>query len=285
MMSAESAAGPQRVSLYNRVLLGIVIFLVFVAGVQLVVLAGHTDRYFAWTIALPLSAALIGAGYWSALVPAVFAWPQSFWHDFRSSLPAAFSATTLALVATLLHLDRFHLNSPEFIPRLAAWVWLLVYGVVPPALVVGWLLQRRMPGQEPPSRGDLPAWLRWLLHFQVALTLAAGAALFLLPQTLTPVWAWALTPLTARMTGAWLCAYGVASGVMLMENDLARLRGGMAGLLTFGLLQLLALLRYPGSVDWRKPSAWLYVMFLLTVILMNGAGLTAYFRRSRLRHG
>jgi hypothetical protein len=46
---------------------------------------------------------MIGAGYWSALVPAVAALGQAYWQDFRVSLPGALTATTLALVTTVLH--------------------------------------------------------------------------------------------------------------------------------------------------------------------------------------
>ncbi len=280
-MTAGREAAPQRVSIYNRLLLGIISILVFLAGVQLYLLSAQTDRFFAWTIALPLSAALIGAGYWSALVSSLLALREEYWKDIRSSLPSAITATTLLLAATLIHLDKFHLTSSEFLPRLAAWVWLIVYVIVPPAVVTGFLVQRRMPGRDPAPRNDLPAWMRGVLLLQVALTLTVGAALFILPRALAPAWAWTLTPLTARATGAWLCAYGVAALVILRENDLSRVRGAMAGLLAFGLLQLLALVRYPGSVGWGKPGAWLYVIILLTIILVNGAGLWANLREFR----
>ena len=147
-MTAEGDERPRRVSLYSWILLGLVIFLVTVAGVQLYVLSGQTDKWFAWTIALPLSAAMIGAGYWSALVPAVVALRQTYWQDFRVSLPGALTATTLAMAATALHLDKFHLGRPELAPRMAAVVWVAVYVVVPPALVLAFLIQHWMPGRE-----------------------------------------------------------------------------------------------------------------------------------------
>jgi hypothetical protein len=276
-MTQAPAAMPKPVSVYNRLLLGLIIVLVFAAGVQLYVLSAYTDRFFAWTIAVPLSAAFIGAGFWSAMVPAVLSFTQRYWKDFRPSLPAAVTATWLLLIATLLHLNLFHFSRPEWFPRLAAWVWLIVYLAVPPALGLGWLVQRRLPGQDPAPRGDLPAWLWVVLPSQAAPALAAGAALFVLPQALAPVWAWSLTPLAARAIGAWLFSFGVAAVMILRENDRTRVRGATAGLLAFGLLQLLALVRFAGSVAWATPSAWLYVLYLLSIVVVHAASLLASF--------
>ena len=37
-----------------------------VVGLPVVVAPGETDRYFAWTIDVPLTAAFLGACYWTA---------------------------------------------------------------------------------------------------------------------------------------------------------------------------------------------------------------------------
>ena len=272
-MTAESEGRPRGILLYSRLLLSVVAFLVFVAGVQLYVLSGQTADWFAWTIAAPLSAAMIGAGFWSTLVPAVAALRQPYWQEFRVSLPGALTATTLALAATVLHLDKFHLARPELVPRLAAVIWLLVYVVVPPAFLLAYLIQHRMPGRDTAPRRDMPVWLRGLLLAQAAAALLTGLALFIAPAGVAPAWGWALTPLTARMIGAWLCAYGVLATVAVRENDLRRVRGLMAGLVVFGALQLLALARFAGSVDWAKPATWAYTVFLVSVVIVNAAGM------------
>jgi hypothetical protein len=41
--------------------------LVLVTGVQLYLLTGQTERFFAWTIASPLTAAFLGAAYWASV--------------------------------------------------------------------------------------------------------------------------------------------------------------------------------------------------------------------------
>src|SRR5918998_1417247 len=84
--------------------------LIFAAGIQLFVFTELTATRFAWTVEPPLTAAFLGASYWARVAlewppPAERGWPRA-----RGAPPAVFVFTTLTLVATLLHLDRFHLG-------------------------------------------------------------------------------------------------------------------------------------------------------------------------------
>jgi hypothetical protein len=106
--------------------------LVFLAGFQLFVLTEHTDSYFAWTIQPPLTAAFLGASYFASFLLEFLASRETDWDKGRIAVPAVFVFTTLTLIATLLHADRFHFNSPELVARFAAWFWLAIYAVVPP---------------------------------------------------------------------------------------------------------------------------------------------------------
>lgn len=42
--------------------------LVFTVGITLNLLTEQTDRFFAWTIATPLTAAFLGAAYWPSCI-------------------------------------------------------------------------------------------------------------------------------------------------------------------------------------------------------------------------
>ena len=79
-----------------------------VAGFQLFVGAADTDRFFSWTIDPPLTAAFMGAAYWAAMVLLAWAAGQRSWARARTALPAVFTIAVLLLVATVIHLDRFH---------------------------------------------------------------------------------------------------------------------------------------------------------------------------------
>src|SRR4249919_2285581 len=85
--------------------------LVFLAGVQLFVFPLRTDRYFSWTIHPPMTAVFLGAAYWSSLAFEWSAARRTRWADARIAVPTVFVFTTLTLVATLVHRDKFHFGS------------------------------------------------------------------------------------------------------------------------------------------------------------------------------
>ncbi|MBK8903425.1 MAG: hypothetical protein IPM53_19740 [Anaerolineaceae bacterium] len=238
--------------------------LVAVAGLQLYVFTEHTNRFFAWTIDPPLTAAFLGAAYWAS-VPLVFlASRQTSWAHARMAVPGVFLFTTLTTIATFIHLDRFHLSSPEPIARFAAWVWLAIYVSVPPSLLVLLFLQRRLPGGDPPREQLLPSAARAVLIAQAATMLIIGLILFIRP--LTPLWPWTLTPLTGRAVAAWLMGIGIIAAHAAWENDWLRVRGTVFGFAILALLQVLALARYPADITWTNPATYLYLFFLLTIL-------------------
>jgi hypothetical protein len=247
--------------------------LLFIAGVQLFVLSAQTETYFAWTIPLPLTAAFMGAGYWAALAHSLVSGTRAGWDRFRVALPSAFTATTLLLIATWLHLDQFHLGSPALITRFVTWVWILVYVVTPPIFL--YLLVTKYPrkGSLEEVRTRLPGWVRGGFILLAAFGLVFGLGLFFLPQSFIPLWPWKLAPLASRAIGAWLTTFGVASATVAWSNDRTNSAGTLASLLAFCILQFIAMFRYLGSVDFANPLAWGYVLFLLLGLVASGAGL------------
>src|SRR5436305_6448209 len=122
--------------------------LVFLAGLQLSLLTDQTDTYLAWTVAPPLTAAFLGAAYWTAVPVELIAARETVWAKARVAVPAICFFTTLTPVATLVHFDRFHFSSPIASAQGAAWFWLAIYDGVPVAMwLIGWL-QTRAPGGD-----------------------------------------------------------------------------------------------------------------------------------------
>jgi hypothetical protein len=70
-----------------RRLLVIAAVLVLLAGFQLFVLTGRTSTYFAWTIANPLAAAFLGAGYWASVSIEALSGRQRLWANARIAVP------------------------------------------------------------------------------------------------------------------------------------------------------------------------------------------------------
>lgn len=247
--------------------------LVFIIGIPLVLLTTQTETYFAWTIGSSLTAAFLGGAYWSSGVLELMASRETSWANARIAVPAVLLFTVLTLVATLMHHENFHFDVPTWHTVAGTWVWLLVYAVVP--LIMGGLLlwQRAITGHNSPRRSTLQTWARVTLGVHAAIMLPIGLGLFLFPTDVAPIWPWGLTALTGQAIGAWVLSIGVIAAHAVYENDWSRLRSFAASYSLLALMQLIALLRYGGEIDWTAPAGWLYLLFLLSIGVVGLSGL------------
>lgn len=268
------------ISIPVRVFLTVAVVSVFLVALPLLFLSGQTDRYFAWTIKPPITAAFLGSGYGAAAVALWLALREREWARIRAGVWVISTGLTLILLATLLHLDRFHLHSPEFSLRVWAWTWLFLYVVLGPALMAALWTQWRMPGQEPPVDRPLAGGLRIAMRLLGAAMLLIGAALFIAPVSAETLWPWPLTPLTSRMAGSWFAAIGVSLLVAARENDYRRIRVVAAAYAVYPLLQALTLVRWPDALDWTLIPAWLLAGVLAALFAVGVLGLLGSMKRA-----
>src|SRR5207249_1267256 len=153
-------------------------------------------------------------------------------------------------VVTLIHLDRFHFHADDFVTRLGTWLWLAIYVIVPPVMVVLGLRQLRVPGIDRPRSDPFPKVFGRAMMAEAVVLAGLGIALLIAPLSMAGVWPWALTSLTARAIGAWLLGIGVGAGWVAWEADFERARIAFVAFSLAVLLQLVALARYGDEVDW-----------------------------------
>jgi hypothetical protein len=256
----------------TRAVLVVFSLLTALAVLVLYLLPDRTDRLFAWTISPPLTAAFLGAGYAAGCVLEVLSLRERAWARNRVPVLTILVFTGLTLVATLLHLDRFHFTDAGGVATFAAWLWTAVYVAVPLLLVVVVARQERVDGEDPPRNRPVPTVLRGVLGGQSAVMLGVGAALFLAPATSERLWPWTLTPLTARTVAAWLLALGMATALAAWGGDLDRLRTATVSYTVFGAAVLVALLRFRDTVAWDRPVAWLLTALAASILLTGAAG-------------
>jgi hypothetical protein len=128
-------------------------------------------------------------------------------------------------------------------------------------------------GTDRPRTRLLPSWYRGLLGVEGAIAVVVGICLFVAPSTVTHLWPWPLTPLTAQAVAAWLIGYGGALLTMIAENDWDRVRPALGPSVALFFLQVIALIRYPHVVDWASPSAWVFLGMLGGALVVGAAGL------------
>ena len=239
--------------------------LVFVAGFQLFVLTEHTDRFFAWEIGFPLSAAFLGAGYWAACLLELLSAREREWANARPAVPAVWLFTVLTAVATIVHFDVFDVANPF------AWAWIGIYVTVPIALGLILVVQRRTPGIDPPRRRRLPTWLRGTLAPLAVVLVSVGSGLFLVPNVFADLWPWDLTPLLSRAVGAWLIGAGILTVQIVWEDDWRRSRISFLTLSAWGLLLLVAIGRYREALTWDGHfGAFLVVLVSIVAVGLYG---------------
>jgi hypothetical protein len=191
------------------------------------------------------------------------------WAGARLAVWTVLVFTTLTLVVTLVHLDKFHLASVNpMSARVVTVGWLGVYAVVPVVMVIlAWLETRRTrtAGDVAIDRRRPPAGLRALLVVLAVVLLGLGVALLLVPVEAARLWPWPLTELTARAVGAWLVGLGWAAGHARVIDDLPSIRPlGLTGA-AFVVLQSVSLLRHGDALDWSGVAAWGYVAGLAAI--------------------
>ncbi len=251
------------------------------AGVLLYSLSEQTDRFFAWSIADPLSAAAIGAFYLTATVVAGLSLIQREWARARVGVPGILVFVWLMLGASLAHRDLFLVQDAPTPVLLAGVLWMVIYLLDPPLATFAYLRQLRAPGSDRGRTMPMPGWFAGGLLGAAVPVLALGVGLFCWPTSAGESWSWPLTPLVAQALGAWLVGLGLVLVSAAHERDWVRVFPASAGLVALSLLQLAALLRFD-----RPPEsviAWVWVL-LLVALGVTGA-LAAAARLSAGRAG
>jgi hypothetical protein len=244
----------------------------FIGAIQLYVRYDSTDISFAWTIEPPLSAAFLGAGYAAGFLLTALTLRDGRWATARIAIVTILIFTWLTLLVTLVHLDRFHLDSGDSgdsAAQVAAWLWLAVYVIVPPWMTAALYLASRAGEEDSPVAHRIGGGLRIALGLVGAAMLATGAALLVDPDWVAGEWPWTLTPLTGRAIGAWLVPLGLACFLAIREGDLVRLRPASFTFAAFGALQAIALARFGDDVSWSQAGTWAYLAWLAALVAIG----------------
>ena len=130
-----------------RLILDVFAGLALIAGGLLFFGATRTDAWWSWTIAPPLTAATLGAFYWAAFVLILMAARSRSWAQARPAVYPVAVIALLLLVITLVHIDKFDLNS------LFGVFWVVAYAVVP--VLLAWALAEQLGTSGDDQRGPM----------------------------------------------------------------------------------------------------------------------------------
>jgi hypothetical protein len=235
-------------------------------------LPGRTRDLWSWTIRPDMTAIFMGAGYGAG---AYFFTRVAFgrrWHPAAAGVLASAVFAALMLIPTIIHYDRFNHGDAPALAAIAFYGWVAVYIAAPPAVFVLWWRNRRTdPGEPEPGEPLVPGRARMLARLVGVGALAAAAVFLIAPQLAIDVWAWKLTPLTARVLACFVAQVGL--GALLLSFDA---RWGAWRLLLETFLVATVLLAAGTARAWddlitARAGSWLYVGGLAAMALAVGA--------------
>lgn len=246
------------------------------AGFVLWVFPARSKDLFTWDIQPPITAAYLGAMYATG-TPLLFlvARARTSWLETRAVLPPFVSVSVGMLLATLLHSDRFIWSSA------VTWLWLALYSIFPPLIVLLYVQHQRRVTAEPPVAVEIGAQFRAGARALAVPMAGLGLGLIVAPRTVDALWPWTLTPLTARAVGAWLVSIAVALIAVSRERDWRAVRLIAPQGILVTVLLLLGVVRFSDALDWADARTWVYVGGL-AVALVGGIALYLSFE-SKLR--
>ena len=251
----QGAGALDRVLPYTRVVAYVIIPFLVVAAFLLLVLPGGTEQHFSWTINPPVTAMLLGSAYAGGIWFFVQVATQRHWHRVRHGFPAVLVFASLLAAATFLHWDRFHFGHVSFI------TWVVLYVTTPVLVLIAIVLELREDDGAPEADElTIPGPWRYVLALVGAVASVTGLVLFAVPSLLIGVWAWEVTPLTARIVGAVLTLPGMVNIWMLWDSRWSAFRRVFqAQLVSLACIVLAIVVRF-GDLEWERPAAWLFTI-------------------------
>lgn len=212
-----------------------------------------TQTNFAWPIQPVVMAAVLGALYACSALLALLVCFAKRWEMIRVTILPLAIFTTVQLIATFLHWDKFSVGIPPF------YVWFASYLLPPPIFVAAyiWHQRRRAVPQDTNSDSPLPSWIRTIFWVSGIGLVLLATSVFILPSLLIPNFPWQLTPLTARSLCGWIMILGAVLIAMVRENDKTRVRLGTPILILLVPTLLIQMARFADQVNWASPTLWI----------------------------
>jgi hypothetical protein len=235
----------------------------------------RTMQLWSWMVCPEMNALIMGGGYLSGAYFFFRVARAREWHRVSVGFVATTVFSSILMITTVLHWDRFNHDHVSF------WAWLLLYASTPVLLPVLWAKnQRTDPKTLGPGDVRIPRRLRTLVGIGGALQLAFAAFMFLWPLQTADVWPWPLDAATSRAASAFVAFPAITWLWFLFEDRWSSFRI-TEHVATLGMVLLgLAALRVPDN--FRSDTALvLYLVSLVVAIGMNVALYLAMERRAR----
>ncbi|HEX2272383.1 MAG TPA: hypothetical protein VHG90_00735 [Acidimicrobiales bacterium] len=239
---------------------------------------GETMRLWSWMVCPEMNALIMGGGYLAGAYYFTRVAGAKEWHRVSAGFVAITVFSTLLMITTILHWERFNYDHVSF------WAWLGLYASTPVLLPVLWFKNRRTDPERPSSSdARIPLGLRVAVGVGGALQLAFALVIFVWPEVIEDFWPWEMEPPTTRALSAFIAFPAVTWLWFLVDNRWSSFRitqqTATIGLVLIGLAALRARDEFSAE-GWETP---LYAGSLVFALLLNVALYLAMERRAGSR--
>ena len=238
----------------------------------------RTRELWAWQIRSPMSALMLASAYAAGAYYFTRAAFARRWHHVGRGLLPVLAFASLMGVVTVVHWPLFlHGN-------IAFTLWAALYFATPLLVAAVWWSNRREDTGRPDEHDViLPGGLRRIVG-GIGLLGLAGAGWFLLaPGPLIDLWAWPLTPLTARVLCVIFILFNVYLVSLFADARWSAARVNVESLVVALVLLVVGIARTRTTFIWSRPAAWLFLIGVV-VALAASACLLMRLGRSGVRH-
>jgi hypothetical protein len=225
-----------------------------------------TDKTFAWTILPSMTPMMLASAYMGGIYYFVGVILAKRWHEIKVGLLPVTAFASILGIATLLHWDRFNHSHISF------FTWTALYMTTPFLVIATWLRNRSVdPGTAAPDDVVIPIFWRWLMGIFGVTTALVGLILFLQPSLLIAVWAWKLTPLTARVLGAMFALPGVVGLGVAVDSRWSNARLILQSQAFSILFIIISAVRAWGDFNPSNPVTYFFVGGLVFMLIAIAA--------------
>jgi hypothetical protein len=278
-MNVMSKGKPNdQVLVQTRWLAAVIVPFLAAAFVILYLFPARAPEWWAFPMDARISALWMGAGYIAGAYFFVRTLVAKRWHHVAVGFwPVAVFATLLGL-ATLLDWSSFSHGRPAFV------AWAGLYFTTPALVPLAWWLNRPADtGEFDVNDAVFSAPVRRVMAIISAAIICAGLFLFVWPRVAVALWPWTLTPIAARVMGAWFVLPGVFGVTIAQERRWSAVRYAIQSQSLGVALILLGVLLTWRELDPTNLLTWLLLLGMVGLLVVLAVLYVTFERRAQAR--